>query len=211
MKLRCSPQLPIVLLAPGTADAVHGRGMGGAGALSLFLRLRARARRRKCARAAAASSRASRNSSPPTWRPRIPDAVAAETFEACRLNWATARRSRATRLARALPAPACDPPARRRAAHSRNPRAQLREAAGQWGLLASTGCSKTARQLHLIANLSRDTAATVRQPAGRILFATHPNIRDAVTRNELAPWSVTWLYERAPERRAVDRAHRKPQ
>ncbi len=57
----------------------------------------------------------------------------------------------------------------------------------------------------------RRAAPAVRQPAGRMLFATHPDIRGAVTRNELAPWSVTWLFERAPERRAVDRARRKPQ
>jgi hypothetical protein len=32
--------------------------------------------------------------------------------------------------------------------------------------------------------------------AGRLIFATHPNIRAAMKRNELAPWSVTWLLER---------------
>jgi hypothetical protein len=29
-----------------------------------------------------------------------------------------------------------------------------------------------------------------------VIFATHPGIRDAVAKNELAPWSVTWLLER---------------
>jgi hypothetical protein len=37
------------------------------------------------------------------------------------------------------------------------------------------------------------------------LFATHPNIRGAVSRNELSPWSVTWLLERPRERRAKAR------
>jgi hypothetical protein len=30
-----------------------------------------------------------------------------------------------------------------------------------------------------------------------MIFATHPGIRAALTRNELAPWSVTWLLERS--------------
>jgi hypothetical protein len=29
-----------------------------------------------------------------------------------------------------------------------------------------------------------------------MIFSTHPNIRRATKRNELAPWSVTWLLER---------------
>jgi maltooligosyltrehalose trehalohydrolase len=63
-------------------------------------------------------------------------------------------------------------------------------------------------RLHLIANLSAHPAPIVQVPAGRILFATHPDIRGAIKRNELAPWSVTWLYERPVERRAVDRIRR---
>jgi maltooligosyltrehalose trehalohydrolase len=63
--------------------------------------------------------------------------------------------------------------------------------------------------LHLIANLGADPVPVARAPAGRVLFATHPNIRDAVARNELAPWSVFWLLERPRERRSVDRSRRK--
>ncbi|MGH8179563.1 MAG: DUF3459 domain-containing protein, partial [Steroidobacteraceae bacterium] len=51
--------------------------------------------------------------------------------------------------------------------------------------------------LHLLANLKSTTAPVVGQPAGRMIFATHPGIRAALTRNELAPWSVTWLLERS--------------
>jgi hypothetical protein len=29
------------------------------------------------------------------------------------------------------------------------------------------------------------------------VYATHPNIRSAVKRNSIEPWSVTWLFERA--------------
>jgi hypothetical protein len=28
-----------------------------------------------------------------------------------------------------------------------------------------------------------------------MIFATHPNIRATLSKNELAPWSVTWLLE----------------
>jgi maltooligosyltrehalose trehalohydrolase len=51
--------------------------------------------------------------------------------------------------------------------------------------------------LHLLANLKGTTAPVLGQPAGRMIFATHPGIRAALTRNELAPWSVTWLLERS--------------
>ncbi|HEX5460055.1 MAG TPA: malto-oligosyltrehalose trehalohydrolase [Steroidobacteraceae bacterium] len=51
--------------------------------------------------------------------------------------------------------------------------------------------------LHLLANLKSTTAPVVGQPAGRMIFATHPGIRAALTRNELAAWSVTWLLERS--------------
>ncbi len=50
--------------------------------------------------------------------------------------------------------------------------------------------------LHLLANLRDAPAPLVGRPAGRMIFATHPGIRAALTRNELAPWSVIWLLER---------------
>jgi len=50
--------------------------------------------------------------------------------------------------------------------------------------------------LHLLANLTDHPAPVVGRAAGRMIFATHPNIRAAMSRNELAPWSVTWLLER---------------
>jgi maltooligosyltrehalose trehalohydrolase len=51
--------------------------------------------------------------------------------------------------------------------------------------------------LHLLANLRDVTAPVIGRPAGRMIFSTHPGIRAALTRNELAPWSVTWLLERS--------------
>jgi maltooligosyltrehalose trehalohydrolase len=50
--------------------------------------------------------------------------------------------------------------------------------------------------LHLLANLTDRGVPVVGRVAGRLIFATHPNIRAASQRNELAPWSVTWLLER---------------
>jgi maltooligosyltrehalose trehalohydrolase len=50
--------------------------------------------------------------------------------------------------------------------------------------------------LHLLANLTDHAVPVVGRVAGRLIFATHPNIRGAMQRNELAPWSVTWLLER---------------
>jgi maltooligosyltrehalose trehalohydrolase len=50
--------------------------------------------------------------------------------------------------------------------------------------------------LHLLANLTDHAVPVLGRVAGRLIFATHPNIRAAMKRNELAPWSVTWLLER---------------
>ena len=50
--------------------------------------------------------------------------------------------------------------------------------------------------LHLLANLTAAAAPLVSRASGRVIFATHPDIRGAVANHELAPWSVTWLLER---------------
>ncbi len=50
--------------------------------------------------------------------------------------------------------------------------------------------------LHLLANLTDRPVPVVGRASGRMIFATHPNIRAATKRNELAPWSITWLLER---------------
>jgi maltooligosyltrehalose trehalohydrolase len=52
-------------------------------------------------------------------------------------------------------------------------------------------------QLHLITNLTARAVPIVVKPAGRVIYATHPNIRGSVKRNIVEPWSVTWLLERA--------------
>ncbi len=68
---------------------------------------------------------------------------------------------------------------------------------GDQGTLAVDWHTRDGGKLHLIANLSGETAPMIGRPAGRVLYATHPNIRSAVKRNALDPWSVTWLLERA--------------
>ena len=50
--------------------------------------------------------------------------------------------------------------------------------------------------LHLLANMTERAVPVLGRVAGRMIYSTHPNIRAAMTRNELAPWSVTWLLER---------------
>jgi malto-oligosyltrehalose trehalohydrolase len=50
--------------------------------------------------------------------------------------------------------------------------------------------------LHVLANLTPASAPIVGRASGRVIFATHPDIRGAVSNNELAAWSVTWLLER---------------
>jgi len=56
--------------------------------------------------------------------------------------------------------------------------------------------------LHLVTNLTDATVPLVPRLAGRLIFATHPGIRRAVTRKELEPWSVTWLLARRHARSA---------
>jgi malto-oligosyltrehalose trehalohydrolase len=64
-----------------------------------------------------------------------------------------------------------------------------------WSLTGDQGAPSGT--LHLLANLTNHPVPVVGRAAGRMIFATHPNIRAAMARNELAPWSVTWLLERS--------------
>jgi maltooligosyltrehalose trehalohydrolase len=55
--------------------------------------------------------------------------------------------------------------------------------------------------LQLLANLTDHPVPGVGRMSGRLIFATHPDIRAAVRRNRLEPWSVTWLLSRRHARR----------
>ena len=76
----------------------------------------------------------------------------------------------------------------------------VRQPSIRTALSRSTGGCATTAVLHLLANLTDSAAPVIGRPAGRMIFATHPGIRAALARNELAPWSVTWLLERSMSR-----------
>jgi maltooligosyltrehalose trehalohydrolase len=64
------------------------------------------------------------------------------------------------------------------------------------GSFAVDWMTKNGSTLHIIANLADKQVPIVGKPSGRVIYATHPNIRGAVKSNTLEPWSVTWLLER---------------
>jgi maltooligosyltrehalose trehalohydrolase len=131
---------------------------------------------------------------------RLPDPVDAGTLRAAQLNWnelteprhaatfdhyrrllALRRREIAPRIPK-IPAGTC---------------VRLEEDgafAVEWALTDGS-------TLHLLANLTDHPVQGVGRVSGRLIFATHPDIRATVTRNRLEPWSVTWLLSRRHARR----------
>jgi len=65
------------------------------------------------------------------------------------------------------------------------------------GAFAIDWQTERGRTLHLLANLTSHAVPIVGRACGRVIFATHPAVEGAVARNELAPWSATWLLERS--------------
>jgi malto-oligosyltrehalose trehalohydrolase len=127
---------------------------------------------------------------------RIPDASARTTFESARLDWGVLAESRhADWLAyhRRLLA------IRRRDIVPLVPRLHpgrcVRLLDG--GAFAVDWRTERGRTLHLLANLTDHAVPIVGRACGRVIFATHPAVEGAVARNELAPWSATWLLERS--------------
>ena len=127
---------------------------------------------------------------------RIPDPTRPETFAAARLDWNEAdapnhrewldfhRRLIAVRQREIIP---------------RIPdigRGRCLKLAAN-GSFAVDWTLRDGSVLHLLANLAGHPVPLVGRAAGRMIFSTHPNIRAAASRNELAPWSVTWLLERS--------------
>jgi len=125
----------------------------------------------------------------------LPDPAAAATFEAAKLDW--------TRLSEARHAHWLEQYRRLLAIRQRDivplvprirsgrcsPAEDSGAFAVDWGLADHS-------ILHLVANLAPAAAPMVGRTAGRVIFATHPDIRAAVSNNELPPWSVTLLLER---------------
>src|SRR5262249_49117198 len=126
---------------------------------------------------------------------RIPDPTSASTVQAARLNWSRIstpghedwldlyQRLLATRQRDIIP---LIPDIRFASSSKLDPGVAF---AVDWHLAEGS-------VLHLIANLADEPAELVGRTAGRLIYATHPNIRATVTKSELAPWSVTWLLER---------------
>ena len=125
----------------------------------------------------------------------LPDPTAVETFRSARLDWSVLQQGQHAdildRFQRLLAI-------RQRDIVPLIPKIQSGtciklEASGafavDWGL-------DDGSMLHLLANLTDHAVPVIGRVAGRMIFSTHPNIRAAMTRNELAPWSVTWLLER---------------
>jgi malto-oligosyltrehalose trehalohydrolase len=123
----------------------------------------------------------------------IPDPTAKATYEAARLDWSKLeepQHARALAHHRRLLA------IRRRDIIPLIPQIETGrcislEGSGafavDWTLRSNAGV------LHLLANLADHPAPAVDSPAGRVIFATHPDVRSAPGRKVLAPWSVSWL------------------
>ncbi len=128
--------------------------------------------------------------------PELPDPTAPETFESAKLDW---RKVHEPDHAKSL------------AHHRRLLTIRQRDIVPRIPDITSSRCAEVAEDgplavdwrlrdgsvLHLIANLTDHEAPMAGRPSGRVIYATHPNIRGAVKRNALAPWSVMWLLERA--------------
>jgi 1,4-alpha-glucan branching enzyme len=131
-----------------------------------------------------------------------PDPMAASTFASAQLDWSHVRvRPHATRLQYC----------RRLLAVRAREIVPLLPQLSSGRCVASSGDGAFAVEwrlpepavLRVLVNLSARAAPLCGRAAGRVLFATHPNVRKTLTRRELEPWSVIWLRERAGEN-AID-------
>jgi maltooligosyltrehalose trehalohydrolase len=124
----------------------------------------------------------------------LPDPASAATFEAARLDW--------TRVSVARHAHWLEQYRRLLAIRQRDNvplvplirsgRCSLTENADAFAVDWGLGDRSI---LHLLANLAPAAAPMIGRTAGRVIYATHPDIRGTVSNNELPPWSVTWLLE----------------
>jgi malto-oligosyltrehalose trehalohydrolase len=132
------------------------------------------------------------------WR-TVPDPCAPQTFASAVLDWSALAESAHARCLehyRRLLA------VRHREIIPRIPGMS----SGRFGELDSSGAfavdwiDAEGSVLRVLANLTAGAVPFVGRAAGRLIFATHPDIRGAASRNELAPWSVMWLLEGNHER-----------
>ncbi|MGQ0835774.1 MAG: malto-oligosyltrehalose trehalohydrolase [Gammaproteobacteria bacterium] len=132
------------------------------------------------------------------WR-TVPDPCAPETFAAARLDWTLLQKPRHERWLdqyRRLLA------LRHREIVPRIPGMSSGTCTHieQNGAFSVDWVDAQRSRLRVLANLTPAAVPLVGRAAGRLIFSTHPNIRGTTSRNELSPWSVTWLLERAHER-----------
>jgi malto-oligosyltrehalose trehalohydrolase len=128
----------------------------------------------------------------------LPDPASAETFAAAQLDWSKRntgahahwleeyRRLLAIRHRDIVPL----------IPRIRSPAARTEVEGGAFAIEWTAGDGAA---LRVLANLSRAPAAMpiVAGAAGRVVFATHPAVREALAQGQLAPWSVIWLLERS--------------
>ena len=126
----------------------------------------------------------------------IPDPTSAHTFTSARLDWSRPGQPQHQRW--------LDFHRRLLAVRQRDIVPLIEEIRGAacirldgYGAFAVDWALHDGSTLHLLANLTDQSVPVVGRAAGRMVFSTHPNIRAAVSTNELAAWSVTWLLERA--------------
>jgi len=127
---------------------------------------------------------------------RLPDATDAKTVRSAALDWdarAAPRHARALDHYRRLLA------LRRREITPRIPKIRSARCIRleESGAFSVDWTLADGSMLHLVTNLTNAAVPLATRMTGRLIFATHPGIRRAVARNELEPWSVTWLFSRA--------------
>jgi maltooligosyltrehalose trehalohydrolase len=77
-----------------------------------------------------------------------------------------------------------------------NCRAQGSVPIGGRALTASWQSENT--RLHLLTNLDAATVTGIERPPGGLIYATPPELEDALAENRMPPWSTAWFLERHP-------------
>jgi malto-oligosyltrehalose trehalohydrolase len=129
----------------------------------------------------------------------VPDPCAPATFESAKLDWSRLREARHARwldhyrrlltLRHREIVP--------RIPGIRNGRCTQLDPSGAFSV---DWTDAEGAHLRVLANLTPRAVPLVGRTAGRLIFSTHPDIRGAAVRQQLEPWSVTWLLEANHER-----------
>jgi len=132
------------------------------------------------------------------WR-TVPDPCSPDTFAGTHLDWSRAREGRHARWLDQY----------RRLLALRHREIVPRIAGMKHGTCTQSDASGAfsvewtdaeGSKLRVLANLTPAAVPLIGRAAGRLIFATHPDIRGTTSRRQLEPWNVTWLLERDHER-----------